>query len=137
MIKNYNSNQKWNKDKRHCECKNPKECHLCGKYYIWNPTACTCENGKYLGNIIGDSVITCDEIIKVTKTAPIKIVPTKTTLTKTVSAKTIPIDLTCKTKKKKILRAFLLINVSLLIAVSIYYYKILSNTKTYIAISQR
>ena len=45
--------------------------------------------------------------------------------------------LTCKTKKKKVLHAFLLINVSLLIAVSIYYYKILSKTKTYIAISQR
>ena len=25
--------------------------------YIWNPSTCTIENGKYLGNIIGDSVI--------------------------------------------------------------------------------
>ena len=34
----------------------------------WNPTACTCENGKYLGSTIGDSVITCDEIIEAAKT---------------------------------------------------------------------
>ena len=27
------------------------------KDYIWNPSTCTCENGKYLGSIIGDSVI--------------------------------------------------------------------------------
>ena len=38
----------------------------------------TCKNGKYLGSIIGNSVITCDEIIEVTKT-----VSTKTTTTKT------------------------------------------------------
>ena len=34
----------------------------------WNPTACTCENGKYLGSTIGDSVITCDGIIEAAKT---------------------------------------------------------------------
>ena len=33
------------------------------KNYIWNPAACSCENGKYLESIIDDSVITCDEII--------------------------------------------------------------------------
>ena len=33
----------------------------------WNPTTCTCENGKYLGSIIGDSVIACDEIIEAAK----------------------------------------------------------------------
>ena len=27
------------------------------KDYIWNPSTCTCENGKYLESIIGDSVI--------------------------------------------------------------------------------
>ena len=26
---------------------------------------CSCENGKYLANIMGDSVITCDEIVDV------------------------------------------------------------------------
>ena len=33
------------------------------KDYIWNPATCSCKNGKYLGSIIDDSVITCDEII--------------------------------------------------------------------------
>ena len=32
----------------------------------------TCKNGKYLGSIIGNSVITCDEIIEVTKTVSTK-----------------------------------------------------------------
>ena len=32
-------------------------------------STCTGENGKYLGSIIGDSLITCDEIIEVIKTA--------------------------------------------------------------------
>ena len=30
---------------------------------IWNPAICCCENGKYLGSIIDDSLITCDEIV--------------------------------------------------------------------------
>ena len=38
---------------------------MCKKTYIWNPSTCNCENGKYLD--IDDSVITCDEIIQVTK----------------------------------------------------------------------
>ena len=41
--------------------------NMCQRYYIWNPSTCTCENGKYLGSIIGDSVITCDKVIEVTK----------------------------------------------------------------------
>ena len=40
------------------------------KDYIWNPGKCTCENGKYLESIIGDLVVTSDEIILVTKTVP-------------------------------------------------------------------
>ena len=32
------------------------------KIYIWNPATCSGENGKYLGNIIEDSTIMCDEI---------------------------------------------------------------------------
>ena len=46
----------------------------------WNPRTCTCENGKDLESIIGDSVITCDEIKKKkkNKNAPTKNVPTKT-----------------------------------------------------------
>ena len=45
------------------------------KGYIWNPSRCACENGKYLERIIGDSVITCDEIIGMTKAIPTKSVP--------------------------------------------------------------
>ena len=33
---------------------------------VWDPSACTCENGKYLGGIIGDSVIICNGNIKTT-----------------------------------------------------------------------
>ena len=36
---------------------------MCEKNYIWNPTTCICKNEQYLASIIGDSVITCDEII--------------------------------------------------------------------------
>ena len=32
------------------------------KNYIWNPGTCTYENGKYLGSIIDDLVITYDKI---------------------------------------------------------------------------
>ena len=43
---------------------------MCDKGYIWNPTTCSCKNGKYLANIIDGSVITCDDIIEETKTIP-------------------------------------------------------------------
>ena len=36
------------------------------KYYICNPATCSCENGKYVGSIIGDSVFTCDKIMEET-----------------------------------------------------------------------
>ena len=55
-----NSDQWWNNDKCQCECKRH---HVCEKYYIWNPSTCTWENGKYLASIMDDSTITCDEII--------------------------------------------------------------------------
>ena len=32
------------------------------KDYIWSLVTCSCKNGKYLACIIGDSVITCNEI---------------------------------------------------------------------------
>ena len=38
--RNFNSDQKWNNDKRSCECKKD----LCKKDYIRNPTTCSCEN---------------------------------------------------------------------------------------------
>ena len=56
-----NSNQKWNNDNCQYKC---KKHHICEKDYIWNPATCSCENGKYLANIMDDSVITCDEIIE-------------------------------------------------------------------------
>ena len=59
--KKCNSHQKWKNDKCRYEC---KKHNVCEKDYIWNPTTCSCENGKYLANIMDDSVITCDEIIK-------------------------------------------------------------------------
>ena len=33
------------------------------KNCIWNPAISSCENGKYLANIIDDLVITCNEVI--------------------------------------------------------------------------
>ena len=41
--------------------------HVSEKNDIWNPSTCTCENAKYLETNIGDSIITCEEIIEVTK----------------------------------------------------------------------
>ena len=43
---------------------------MCKKDYIWNPATCSCENGKYVGGIINDSVIKCDKIIETTKIIP-------------------------------------------------------------------
>ena len=81
---------------------------MCAKKdFIWNPATRTCENGKYLRNVIDNSLIMCDEIIEVTKTA----------LTKTVRTK-------CTSKHFYILLTFLLITIALLIAVSIYCYLI-------------
>ena len=66
---------------------------------IWNPATRNCKNGKYVGSIIDDSVITCCEIIEATKA-----VSTKTVLIKSTST--------------IILLVFLLITISLLMAVS-------------------
>ena len=35
--------------------------NVCKKDYIWNLSACICDNGKCLNSIAGDSVITSDE----------------------------------------------------------------------------
>ena len=32
------------------------------KDYIWNSAKCSCKNGKYLANIMDDSMIMCDEV---------------------------------------------------------------------------
>ena len=44
------SNQKWNNETCQCECKNYQTC----KEDYSNPIICICENGKYLGTIIGN-----------------------------------------------------------------------------------
>ena len=114
-----NSNQKWNNDKCRCECKSPKEHRVCEKKnYIWNPATCRCENGKYVGSIIDDSVIVCDEIIEETKTVlskstSTKTIPTNSTLTKNVPTKVMSTNI-------YMLLAFLLITIALLLAVIIY-----------------
>ena len=41
---------------------------MCRKDYAWNLAIYSCENVKYVGSIIDDSVITCDGIIE--ETAP-------------------------------------------------------------------
>ena len=66
------------------------------------------ENGKYLANIIDDTVIISDEIIKETA------VPTSFNKNK----------VTCKTNNFYVFLTFLLITIALLIAVSIYCYLI-------------
>ena len=38
------------------------------KYYLLNRSACPCQKNEYLGSIIDDSVVTCDETTKPTKT---------------------------------------------------------------------
>ena len=81
---------------------NLKEHHVCEKDYDWNTATCSCKNGKYLGSIIDDSVVTCDEIKETTKTVPTKTAPTKNTSTNFY-----------------ILLTVLLISIALLIAVSI------------------
>ena len=92
-----NSNQWWNNDKCRCGC---KKRNICENDYIWNPATCNCENGKYLVSIM-DTII-CDEIIDVKET--------------NFNEK----DITCKTRSFYILLTFLLITITLLIAVSIY-----------------
>ena len=42
-----------------CEC---KKRHVCEKDV--NPATCSCENRKYLANIMDDSAIICDEIME-------------------------------------------------------------------------
>ena len=37
--------------------------NVCEKDYVWNPSTCNCENGKYLASIMDDSAIICDEVI--------------------------------------------------------------------------
>ena len=106
--RNYNSHQWWNNNKCRCQCKK----HICEKDYIWNPSTCICENGKYLASIMDDSVITFDKAIE--ETVPISFNQKKATY---------------KMQNLYILLACLLITTILLVTVSIYCYLIKCQTK--------
>ena len=82
--------QKWDNDKFGCELKNSRKIYLCGIDYIWSPSTCTCENGKYLKCVIGDLIVTCDVIIEVKITAPKKTFSAKTIFGKSIPIRTIP-----------------------------------------------
>ena len=75
------------------------------KDYLWNPGTCSCENGRYLASIMDDWVMTCDQIFEEE--------------TKTVTTNFNEKNAICKTKNVYILLAFLLITITLLIAVEI------------------
>ena len=72
------------------------------KNYIWNPSACSFENEKYLASIMDDSAITCDENIKSNDK--------ETNFNEKKG--------TCKTQNFSILLAFLLITIPLSIDLS-------------------
>ena len=88
------------------------------KYYLRNPPKCICENGKYLASIRDDSTIICAEVIK-SYEEEIKTIPTNFNEKK----------VTCKAQNFYILLAFLLITITLSIAVPIYCYVIKYQTK--------
>ena len=72
-MKKCNLNQKWNNDKCQCEC---KKHHICEKCYVWNPSTCSYQNGRYLTSIIDDVVITCDDAEAKSNDKETKTVPT-------------------------------------------------------------
>ena len=41
-----------------------KKHHVWEKDYVWNPAACSCENGKYLESIMDDSSVMWDKVIR-------------------------------------------------------------------------
>ena len=100
-----NSDQWWNNGKCRFEC---KKCHVCEKYYIWDPATCSCENEKFLASIIDDSVNTQDAI-RESYGEETKLIPEN--FNEKIA--------TCKTQDFYILFAFLLVTIVLLIAVSI------------------
>ena len=68
--------------------------------YVWNPSKCISENGKYLASIMDDSTIICNEVIKSNED---EIKTNSTDLNK--------MKVTCKTQNFYILLAFLLITI--------------------------
>ena len=80
-------------------------------------STCSWKNGKYLANIIDDSVGPCDEIIDSEARS-------KDEETKSIPTNFNEKNMTRKTQNFYILLAFLFITIALLIAVSIYCYLI-------------
>ena len=93
---------------------NVKKHHMCEKDYVWNPATWNCENGKCLTSIMDDSGIICDEVIK-SCDEEIKPIPANFNEKKYI---------TCKPQSFYILLVFLLVTITLLIAVSTYCYMI-------------
>ena len=87
------------------------------KSYFWNPATCSCENARYTGSITDDSLIACDEVTETTKSILTKTIPTKSIPTNFNEKKGI-----YKLKMFCILLAFMLITMTLLIAVNIYFF---------------
>ena len=88
------------------------------KYYVLNAATCSCKDGKYLANIMNESVITCDEIPDAdeeTITVPTNFNEKKYNLWNNNLYTWLP---------------FLLIRFAILIGVSIYFYLIKYKNKT-------
>ena len=81
---------------------------ICTKKLIfWNLATCTWENGKYLGSIIGNSVITCNEIGAAQSETLTTRAKSYGEVTKTTSSKAVPTnfkekEVTCKINKNYI-----------------------------------
>ena len=52
-----------------------KKHHVCEKEYVWNPSTCICENGRYSASVMDESVITCEEVIE-SYVEEVKTIPT-------------------------------------------------------------
>ena len=86
----------------------PKRTSCVQRNCVLNSATCSYKNGQYVGSIIDNSVVICNEIIKETKTIPTKSTSIKAVLTK------------CTSKNFYIVLGFLLNNIPLLIAAIIF-----------------
>ena len=76
----YQLHQNWTNDRVSVSVKIYKSI-VCDKGYFRNSVTCNCKNGKYVGSIIGDPVVICDEIINTLNSTSTKTVPAKCTFT--------------------------------------------------------
>ena len=94
-------------------CKNYQTCR---GSYSWNPSACICENGKYLGRLINNLPIRCDEIINAVGDA-------SKTDTSTVSTNIYEENIRCKMVCYIFNTVLLVITVLLIIAIICCHYE--------------